>query len=296
MRAEKELARVVQFAEILLDILLQHPVCISKMVLRTFKYIVHQNHRIVSLITLFCFVSKEELPSVNTLFVVVTIKAKIMSYLKLSIRICIAICAYLRLSEAFIPHSQTPRKPNTHTLNKNEILEKSVAFYASVSREEKQRERGLYVPYKEDNAITNKIITAKVLYLARSKIKKGNLDQAERLYRKHINDLEQSNDQCDHTQLAVSVLLLTLLLQRKPDSVKETRSAFVNFFRTVTSEHERENGQLKECICSAKVLQAFALFEMRQGNKKKAVKLAEMAVEMDPELEPILKWKQFQLN
>ena len=220
-----------------------------------------------------------------------------MHCLKLSIRVYIAIFVYLRLTEAFIPHSQTSRQSKTrHTLNKNELLEKSVAFYASVSREEKQRERGLYVPHNEDNAITNKIITAKVLYLARSKIKKGNLDQAERLYRKHINDLEQSNDQCDHTQLAVSVLLLTLLLQRKPDSVKQTRAVFVNFFRTVTSEHEREDGHLKECICSAKVLQAFALFEMRQGNKRKSIKLAEMAVEMDPELEPILKWKQFQLN
>ena len=49
----------------------------------------------------------------------------------------------------------------------------------------------------------------------------------------------------------------------------------------------------QECTCSAKVLQAFALFEMKQGNVKKAYALIQMAVKLDHELEPVLSWKQF---
>ena len=112
------------------------------------------------------------------------------------------------------------------------------------------------------------------------------------------------------------MLLLTLLLQRKPNHVKETRAVFVEFFRIVTQDsnqdpasrhhhhhhhHRRRDrdgsssSSFKECTCSAKVLQAFALFEMKQGRVKKAYSLAKMAVEMDPELEPLLRWKQFRV-
>ena len=111
------------------------------------------------------------------------------------------------------------------------------------------------------------------------------------------------------------MLLLTLLLQRKPNHVKETRAVFVEFFRIVTQDsnqdpasrhhhhhhHRRRDrdgsssASFKECTCSAKVLQAFALFEMKQGRVKKAYSLAKMAVEMDPELEPLLRWKQFRV-
>ena len=48
-----------------------------------------------------------------------------------------------------------------------------------------------------------------------------------------------------------------------------------------------------ECVCSAKVLQAFALFEMKQGNSLKSLQLVQKAVQLDPTLRPVLKWKQF---
>jgi len=208
----------------------------------------------------------------------------------------LALILSIRSTSGFLSPQPAPRATRTQTSHidnrRHEWIGKSLAFYATVSREEKQRKKGQYVA--KDHQELNTEITAKILYFARHKIKAGKLNQAERLYRKHIKDLEESQDHCDHTQLAVSVLLLTLLLQRKPDHVQDTRAAFVRFFRIVTSEHEENGEELKECMCSAKVLQAFALFEMKQGNSKKAFYLAKMAVQMDPELEPILRWKQFQ--
>merc|ERR1712157_487137 len=79
-------------------------------------------------------------------------------------------------------------------------------------------------------------------------------------------------------------LLLALLLQ-KQGNVKATRSVFLNFFRKIDDD--------KECSCSAKVLQAFSLFEMKQGNKIKSLELVNIAVSMDQSLARVLRWKQF---
>lgn len=49
----------------------------------------------------------------------------------------------------------------------------------------------------------------------------------------------------------------------------------------------------KECACSAKVLQAYALFEMKRGNGRKSLEIVEKAVRLDHELKPVLEWKQF---
>lgn len=186
---------------------------------------------------------------------------------------------------------------------RNEWVHNSMAFYSTITREEKRRERNQIVsPSPSDEDELDSTVTAKILYFARHKIKNGKLNHAERIYRKHISDLLQNEDPCDHTQLATSVLLLTLLLQRKEDHVDETREAFLSFFRVVAEESllevDIEDGEIlsmdmKECTCSAKVIQAFALFEMKQGNVKRSYSLARMAVKMDEELEPILRWKQF---
>ena len=48
-----------------------------------------------------------------------------------------------------------------------------------------------------------------------------------------------------------------------------------------------------KCKCSAKVLQAFALFEMKCGHAQKSLFLVVKAVAMDETLAPVLKWKQF---
>mmetsp|Transcript_24577 Transcript_24577/g.42066 ORF Transcript_24577/g.42066 Transcript_24577/m.42066 type:complete len:313 (+) Transcript_24577:250-1188(+) len=128
-------------------------------------------------------------------------------------------------------------------------------------------------------------------YYARFLIKTGKWDFAEKIYRRIIDELADENDendgQCDHTKLAVSTLLLALHLQRTGD-VKATRAVFISFFRRVASSEE-----VHKCSCSAKVLQAYALFEMKNGHSAKSLEIIQRAVKMDEQLSPVLGWKQF---
>ena len=55
----------------------------------------------------------------------------------------------------------------------------------------------------------------------------------------------------------------------------------------------KEEGDVFECVCCAKVIQAYALFEMKQGNREKSFRLASMAVKMDDDLYSVFRWKQF---
>ena len=102
---------------------------------------------------------------------------------------------------------------------------------------------------------------------------------------------EDEEEGCDHAKLAVTTLLLALHLQRnKEENYRQnTRSVFLNFFRKVTSEQPEDH----KCACTAKVLQAFALFEMKQGNELKSYEIVQKAIQLDPELTPVLNWKQF---
>lgn len=194
-------------------------------------------------------------------------------------------------------HHQTT-KPNTKRKTqllqerKRDWINRSLTYYSTVSREAKRRENGQFVPSEmELDQYKSNFITAKKLYFARYKVKKNQPRHAERIYRKLIDDLlreQEEEGSCDHAQIAISTLLLALLLQRQGE-VKETRATFVKFFRLVTSN----NKGMKECTCSAKVLQAFSLFEMKQKHVKKAYGLATIAVKLDPELEPVLNWKQY---
>jgi len=54
---------------------------------------------------------------------------------------------------------------------------------------------------------------------------------------------------------------------------------------------EREEGT--ECHCSAKVMQAYALFEMQQGHSRKSYEIIQKALQFDRSLAPVLQWKQF---
>jgi hypothetical protein len=134
-------------------------------------------------------------------------------------------------------------------------------------------------------------------YYARILIKMGKWDNAEKIYCQIIEDLtdEAAKDRdCDHTKLAVSTLLLALHMQQTGD-VRATRSVFLRFFRRI-AVHDREeesDAEDHKCSCSAKVLQAFALFEMKNGLSKKWLVIIRRAVEMDEELRPLLEWKQF---
>ncbi|KAI2497717.1 hypothetical protein MHU86_16799 [Fragilaria crotonensis] len=155
-------------------------------------------------------------------------------------------------------------------------------------REERRRNMGQLSP--EDGHNQQEFLTlAKKHYFARYKIKNGMPRHAEHIYRRIIDELSQEEDgQCDHAKLAVTTLLLALLLQRLGD-MKGTRSVFLNFFRIVVLEMDED----KECACSAKVLQAYALFEMKRGHSLKSLDLATKAIKLDKSLASIMKWKQF---
>jgi hypothetical protein len=76
--------------------------------------------------------------------------------------------------------------------------------------------------------------------------------------------------------------------------VKATRSVFLNFFRTVVAASNTTSmDPPHQCACSAKVLQAFALFEMKQGNELKSLEIILLAIRFDPSIQTILNWKQF---
>lgn len=161
-------------------------------------------------------------------------------------------------------------------------------------REERRRNLGQVKQedYQSDEYNQEFLQLAKKHYFALRKIKDGKPRHAERIYRRIIDDLlhEEEEDDCDHAKLAVTTLLLALLLQRTGDT-KTTRSVFLSFFRIVIAAAEKEPDH--ECACSAKVLQAFALFEMKQGNQFKSLEIVLKAVKLDPTLRPVLNWKLF---
>ena len=171
---------------------------------------------------------------------------------------------------------------------KQEWLERSVNYYSKVMRVERQRNLGS-LDEDELESIEYQRLAQKHWFAIR-KVKEGQYQQAEILYKRIINEIMTEEDGCDHSKLAVTTLLLALHMQRMGD-LKKTRSVFLSFFREVVVKQE-EDGHSK-CACSAKVLGAFALFEMKRGNAKKAFEIAREAVKFDPALKPVLNWKQF---
>jgi hypothetical protein len=182
-----------------------------------------------------------------------------------------------------------PARRRLHERERTEWISRSVDYYSKVMREERRRTIGQISGGNDPGYQEQFVILAKKHYFALRKIKDGSLLHAECIYRKIIEDLsrEEEGEECDHAKLAVTTLLLALLLQRMGDC-KGTRSVFLRFFRIVVLENEET-----ECACSAKVLQAFALFEMKQGNTRKSLELVKRAIEFDDSLAPVLQWKQF---
>lgn len=134
-------------------------------------------------------------------------------------------------------------------------------YYSTVSREDLRRSRGQLPAHPGHDSVVERrrnYDLAQRHYFALRKIKSGHLEHAESIYRRIIDEIKNHEGGCDHAKLAVSTLLLALLLQRRGD-VKATRSVFLQFFKAAVIENQDEE---KECACSAKVLQAYALFEM----------------------------------
>lgn len=175
---------------------------------------------------------------------------------------------------------------------KKDWIDRSVTYYAKVMREERRRNIGQIDLEQEASPDYREefIVLAKKHYFARYKIKSGRPQHAEQIYRRIIDELvqEEEDGHCDHAKLAVTTLLLALLQQRMGD-FKGTRATFLSFFRIAVLEMDEDT----ECACSAKVLQAYALFEMKQGNALKSLDLVTKAIKLDESLRPILQWKQF---
>ena len=175
-------------------------------------------------------------------------------------------------------------------------INRSVNYYSKIMREERRKNLGQIDPsialskeYQDEfNLLANKH------YFALRKIKSGKYKHAELIYRKIIHDImnEKENEHCDHAKLAVTTLLLALHLQRM-GNLKQTRAVFLHFFRVVVIESPTSEEENEECACSAKVLGAYALFEMKQGLKLKSLEIAKKAIQFDHTLEPVLQWKQF---
>ena len=153
-------------------------------------------------------------------------------------------------------------------------------------REERRREirEIIRLSLLDIEAKESSFVIAKKLYFARQKNKNGNPHHAEQLYNRIINELYEDKG-CDHAQLAISTLLLSSVLQCQ-GKIKQAREAFLRFFRSIKEFTYADVPH--ECTCSAKVLQAFALFEMKQGYPKKSYDLIQLAVKMDKDLSPIL--------
>jgi hypothetical protein len=182
-------------------------------------------------------------------------------------------------------------------------IDHSVKYYSTVMRLERRRRIGQAKDWEEtsEESRNHYLLLAKKHYFALRKIKDGKPQHAETIYRRIIDELMQEisdsenstngvddHHVCDHAPLAVTTLLLALLMQRMGDA-KKTRSVFLNFFRIAVLDADPD----EECACSAKVLQAYALFEMKQGNALKSLELVHKAVHLDPTLQPVLQWKQF---
>ena len=228
-----------------------------------------------------------------------------------NLRCAIALLSILKFSQGFIQSNN----PSTNHLEKRgriqenqtlrqQWIEKSLTYYSTVLRDRSLRKKFGLETLIDQNRVASSleyiepeqrqiVKRATKHYFAIQKIKNGELKHAEKIYRTAIDEIinegEKNNDGgCDHASLAVSTLLLALLMQRQGD-IKGTRSVFLNFFREVIVNKEFP----EECACSAKVLQAYALFEMKRGNPTKSLQLVNVAVSMDKSLAPVLKWKQF---
>jgi len=176
-------------------------------------------------------------------------------------------------------------------------VKSSVEYYSRVMRKEPEKatqmmDSAASGEMEDYDAMYDKnfVELATKHYYARYLIKNGKLTIAEKIYRRIINELEaeESDEDCDNAKLAVTTLLLALHMQRY-DDIKGTRSVFVNFFRRVAFTE----GEEVQCSCSAKVLQAYALFEFKNGHSAKSLEIIQKAVKMDESLQPVLRWKQF---
>jgi tetratricopeptide (TPR) repeat protein len=191
---------------------------------------------------------------------------------------------------AFAPQRMLPHRPRFtsplfsstgRATDGQEWIDASIEYYTKIMRGQEQHGA-------KDRR------TATKLYFALQNIRQGRYHRAEAVYRRALDEIERLNDdgQCENAKLASTTLLLALVLQRMGD-IKEARNVFHKFFRFAMKETKQ--GPITECACSAKVLGAYALFEMKHGtgSKKRSLHLARQATTFDQSLSKLLDWKLF---
>uniref|UniRef100_A0A7S4IYL5 Uncharacterized protein n=1 Tax=Odontella aurita TaxID=265563 RepID=A0A7S4IYL5_9STRA len=178
--------------------------------------------------------------------------------------------------------------PSLVEQRKRDWIERSIVYYSKAMRRDhrSQTRNGEGTKLEEDETFVR---MAQRHYFAFQQIKRGHCSHAEAIYRRAIDEISSEEAQCDHAKLATTTLLLALVLQRTGD-IKAARSVFQRFFVITLRENKDPD---VECACSAKVLGAYALFEMKNGSKRKSLVIANQAVQFDKSLSKILDWKQF---
>lgn len=139
--------------------------------------------------------------------------------------------------------------------------------------------------------------TARRVYLARRAIGDNRSHQAEQIYTALLN-----SPSIDLTSFAATSLLLALHYQREDKDIKKARSVFNNFVKTIdeySAPSSSSSSTVTDCNCgcgedcTARVLQAFALFESRNNLLPKSAFLIRKAIEFDPKIASLLRWKMF---
>lgn len=167
-----------------------------------------------------------------------------------------------------------------------EWINKSIEYYTKVMRKTEDESTSL-ISSKDERSRT-----AKRLYHAIQQVRSGNLNRAEHIYRRTISDIQKEDGGCANAELATTTLLLALVLQRM-DNIQEARMVFHRFFRKVATSPHEEHDSCTQCTCTAKVLGAYALFEMKFGSVHRSIEVARQATQFDSELSTLFSWKQF---
>jgi hypothetical protein len=184
---------------------------------------------------------------------------------------------FVALASFFFANKVAP----VHSLSaaKNQWINNSLQYYNRITRGAEHVKQS---PTFLKSAMEN--------YFALEKVRDNKPHHAESIYRRLMEELNPKNqvEHCDFSNLAVPTLLLGLLLQRE-ERFDDARTVFEGFSHVLD-----EAGGEHKCSCAARVFQAHALFEMKQGNSVRAYELILRAVRMDRNLRPVLRWKQFQ--
>eukprot|EP00518_Triparma_eleuthera_P004322 CAMPEP_0182463930 /NCGR_PEP_ID=MMETSP1319-20130603/8103_1 /TAXON_ID=172717 /ORGANISM="Bolidomonas pacifica, Strain RCC208" /LENGTH=267 /DNA_ID=CAMNT_0024663525 /DNA_START=27 /DNA_END=830 /DNA_ORIENTATION=+ len=171
---------------------------------------------------------------------------------------------------------------------------------------------------------------ARPLHLARKAIGDNRSHQAEKIYAAQLEKLKSAPlEAMDIPAFAATTLLMALHHQRHNKDARKARAVFNYFFKVANdyyvadgrSAHSPQSTSLShashasaghahthddgsECFCmgsvdcgekcTARVLQAFALFESKNSLMPKSRFLIRRAVEYDPSVASLLRWKIFQ--